>query len=111
MTFGTSFLLPGDMVKVRSWPEIKSVLDESGQLDGLPFMPEMLQYCGMKFTVTKRLERTCEETEGGMRRMRNTVFLDTVRCHGAAHGGCQKGCFIFWKEAWLRRVDRGATAR
>ena len=99
------FLLPGDVVKVRSWPEIRCVLNKNGQTDGLPFMPEMLQYCGTYFTVTKRLERTCEETEGGMRRICNTVFLDTVRCHGSAHGGCQKECFIFWKEASLQKVD------
>jgi hypothetical protein len=107
MSKAMPFLLPGDVVKVRSWPEIRCVLDENGRTDGLPFMPEMLQYCGMCFTVAKRLERTCEETEGGMRRICNTVFLDTVRCHGSAHGGCQKECFIFWKEAWLQKVDGG----
>ena len=26
----------------------------------------------------------------------------SVRCDGAAHGGCQAGCLIFWKEAWLK---------
>jgi hypothetical protein len=27
-----------------------------------------------------------------------------VRCGGESHGGCQAGCLIFWKEAWLKRV-------
>ncbi len=37
-----------------------------------------------------------------MHRMDNTVHLATLRRHGAAHGGCQAGCLLFWKEAWLR---------
>ncbi len=30
-----------------------------------------------------------------------------MRCDGQAHGGCQAGCLIYWKEAWLRRVPAG----
>lgn len=101
----TERLLPGAVVEVRSWEQIAATLDENGMLEALPFMPEMLQHCGREFTVTKRLERTCEETEGSMRRIRGTVFLGDLRCDGAAHGGCQKGCRIFWKEAWLKPVD------
>jgi len=37
--------------------------------------------------------------------MKNAVHLQEVRCDGAAHGGCQAECLVFWKEAWLRRVD------
>lgn len=97
-------LLPGAIVKVRPWHEVAATLDEKGMLDGLPFMPEMRAFCGKTFAVSRRLERTCEETEGGMRRMRNAVFLEGLRCDGAAHGGCQKGCMLFWKEPWLRDV-------
>src|SRR4029077_14974880 len=35
------------------------------------------------------------------RRVDRAVHLNT-RCDGAAHGGCQAGCLIFWKEAWLK---------
>jgi hypothetical protein len=28
-----------------------------------------------------------------------------TRCDGSAHGGCEAGCLIFWKEAWLKRVS------
>ena len=37
--------------------------------------------------------------------MRDTVYLEDLRCDGSGHGGCQAGCRIYWKEAWLRRVD------
>ncbi|SRR5216684_702984 len=103
--------LPGLLVEVRSWPEILSTLDETGKLDGLPFMPEMARFCGKRFRVSKRIERTCEEAEGGMRRIRNTVFLDALRCDGTAHGGCQKGCFIFWKDKWLRNIGEDRNSR
>ncbi|MGC8811393.1 MAG: hypothetical protein ACP5Q3_14195 [bacterium] len=94
-------LLPGTIVRIKSLPEIMSTLDKFGKLEGLPFMPEMAKYCGKIFLVSRRLERTCEESERGMRRIKNVVFLDNLRCDGSAHGGCQKRCFIFWKEDWL----------
>ena len=37
--------------------------------------------------------------------MKNSVHLEGVRCDGEGHRGCQAGCLIFWKEAWLKRVD------
>jgi hypothetical protein len=36
--------------------------------------------------------------------MANAVHLEDVRCDGGAHEGCQAGCLIFWKEAWLKRT-------
>jgi len=100
-------MLPGVIVRVRPWNEIVQTLDEGGMLEGLPFMPEMLAYCGKDFVVSRRLERTCEEIEGGMRRIQNVVFLADLRCDGTGHGDCQKGCMLFWKEAWLRELGPG----
>jgi hypothetical protein len=37
--------------------------------------------------------------------MPNAVHLEEFRCNGAAHGGCQAKCLVFWKEAWLERAD------
>ena len=42
--------------------------------------------------------------------MRDTVFLENLRCDGASHGGCQAECRIYWKEAWLRRVEGDVEA-
>ena len=39
-------LSPGDLVRVRSAAEIFRTLDAEGSFDNLPFMPEMVQYCG-----------------------------------------------------------------
>jgi hypothetical protein len=96
-------LEPGELVRVRSAREIFSTLDERGTLENLPFMPEMVKYCGQTLTVSKRADKTCGP-DHGLRRMRNTVHLSNVRCDGSAHGGCQAACQIYWKEAWLVRV-------
>jgi hypothetical protein len=102
----------GDLVEVRSEQEILATLDDRGELDSLPFMPEMLQYCGKQFTVYKVANKLCDTmSRSGMRRMRDAVHLADVRCDGDAHGGCQTACLIYWKDAWLRRVDEPADAQ
>ena len=97
-------LMPGETVEVRSQAEILQTLDADGALDGLPFMPEMLQYCGQGFQVYRRADKTCDtiDNDGGLR-MRHAVHLADLRCDGANHGGCQAWCSLFWKEAWLKR--------
>jgi hypothetical protein len=94
----------GDWVVVRSKEEILRTLNERGELDGLPFMPEMFQYCGKRFEVYKRAHKTCDPPNGtGGRRMENAVHLRGLRCDGKAHGGCQAACLIFWKQPWLKK--------
>jgi len=92
----------GDWVEVRSKEEILRTLDSDGRLDRMPFMPEMLAFCGKKFQVYKRAHKTCDTvfpTRG--RRVDRAVHLET-RCDGNGHGGCQARCLVFWKEAWLK---------
>lgn len=99
-------LRAGDAVEVHSEEEILATLDDHGAVDGQLFMPEMLEYCGKRFRVYKRADKTCDTiTLTGARRMYDTVHLEGLRCNGQAHGGCQALCFLFWKEAWLKRVD------
>jgi hypothetical protein len=96
---------PGDVVEVRPSAEILATLDASGALNATPFMPEMQQYVGKRFTVSKRVEKICDTINStGSRRMHDTVFLEDLRCDGSAHGGCQAECRIYWKEAWLTPV-------
>jgi hypothetical protein len=83
-------------------------LDDQGTFDGLPFMPEMLKYCGRTLAVTERADKTCAG-DGVVRRMHNTVHLENVRCDGSAHDGCQAACLMFWKEAWLERLENGTV--
>jgi hypothetical protein len=96
----------GEVVEVRSESEILATLDENGELESLPLMPEMLQFCGQRFKVHKLAVKLCDTiNKTGIYRMQHAVHLEDVRCDGQAHGGCQAGCLIYWKEAWLKRVE------
>ena len=102
----------GDWVEVKSADEILATLDEQGRLDGLPFMPEMLQYCGKRLQVFKSAHKSCDTIQDWktMRSMRGAVHLAGARCDGASHGGCQAACLLYWKEAWLKPVGDPTVA-
>jgi hypothetical protein len=112
MAWSLSRFRAGDLVEVRSKDEILATLDSSGCLEGMPFMPEMLAYCGRSFQVRAVAHKTCDTIRNsGGRRLNNTVHLEDLRCTGCAHGGCQAECTLFWKDAWLKPVNgNGAGA-
>ena len=60
MRGGSLKLRPGDIVEVKPAAEILATLDADGALDAMPFMPEMLQYVGRRFTVSRRVEKICD---------------------------------------------------
>ena len=100
----------GDRVLVRSAGEILSTLDDDGTLDDIPFMPEMLEWCGKPFSVQRRVEKICVAGFPWRHFAANdVVILDGPRCDGHSHDGCKHGCRIFWKEAWLRRANAEGT--
>jgi hypothetical protein len=96
----------GDLVEVLSAEEILATLDDRGELDNLPFMPEMLRYCGQRLTVYKVAHKLCDTmTKTGMRRMNDAVHLTAARCDGSAHGGCQTACLLYFKTAWVKPAE------
>src|SRR6266481_5431263 len=94
-------LRAGDRIEVKSSREITETLDAEGTLDGLPFMPEMLPFCGRRFRVARFAEKTCIEYPDMYRirefRGNNVVLLEELRCSGADHDACGRGCTLFWK--------------
>jgi hypothetical protein len=113
MTWLLSRFRTGDFVEICSKHEILATLDQHGCVDGMPFMPEMQQYCGGRFRVAAVAHKTCEsvyQTWKG-RRLQTTVHLDGLRCDGSAHGGCQADCNLFWKDMWLKPAgDKGSCS-
>src|SRR5262245_43362441 len=97
----------GDFVEIRNREEILASLDQYGCVDGMPFMPEMLQFCGQRFRVSAVAHKTCETARGTWkaRRLQKAVHLASLRCDGSAHGGCQADCNLFWKDVWLKPAD------
>ncbi len=97
-------LMPGEWVDVKSLPEILSTLDARHKLRGLEFLPGMEPFCGKRFKVLKRMATLYQEESGQVRRLKNTVLLTDVQCDGLLMK-CDRSCYLFWREAWLRRVD------
>ncbi len=99
----------GDIVEIKSFAEIFETLNKEGMHRGLSFTKEMVQFCGKRFKIFKKLERIVLESTGEMRRMRTpTVILESVFCDGSAHGNCDRSCFCFWREVWLKPVSEPA---
>ena len=111
MSWTLSRFRAGERVVVRSKEEILATLDAQGCVDGLPFMPEMLKFCGQEVTVRAVAHKTCEvafHTALG-RRLDSAVHFG--RCDGSAHGGCQAQCSLYWKDAWLKPVGAAEPPR
>ncbi|MFC1634057.1 hypothetical protein ACFL5Z_04385 [Planctomycetota bacterium] len=96
-------LQPGEFVEVKSVEEIMATLDNNRRNKGLRWMTGMSKYCGHQYRILRRVERIILESNGELRKMKNTVLLDGVICDGAAFNGCDRCCFHFWREVWLRR--------
>jgi hypothetical protein len=102
---------PGGSVQVRNASEILATLDDRGETDGLPFMPELVAHCGARLEIDATAERMCDTINwSGSRRLPDTVLLGSLRCDGSGHDGCQGECRLLWKTAWLRpAAERGSA--
>lgn len=107
MSWPLSRFRAGDLVEVCSAEEVLATLDQDGCCDGMPFMPEMLQYCGKQYRVGAVAHKTCDMIgqPGTARRVHSAVHLAGLRCDGLAHDGCQAECNLFWKDDWLKLAD------
>lgn len=98
-------LQPGDSVEVKSLKEIFATLDRQGKLNGMRFEKEQAKFSGGRFKVAKRVDRIISEADGKLLRAKTpTVLLEEVFCDGKAHAACDRYCFLFWREEWLKRV-------
>ena len=111
MSWSLSRFRTGDLVEVRSKEEILATLGDDGRIAGMPFMPEMLQFCGQQFEVGAVAHKTCETAKRTYkgRRLEKTVHVADLRCDGSAHGGCQAACRLFWRDEWLRPANASAS--
>src|SRR5215510_12863704 len=104
-------LRPGEWVEVRSKEEILRTLDKKGQLDGMPFMPEMFNFCGRRMRVFKSAHKTCDTISGtGGRSVPGAIHLEDARCDGGGHDGCAAKCMLFWRKEWLKPAEGNAPA-
>ena len=96
----------GQTVRVASERQIMSQLDDRGCTEGLPFMSEMLRYCGQEFPVQRWANSVCIFGDKiRFQKMENSVVLEMPRCCGNAHDGCQMACAFLWHTRWLKSHD------
>ena len=95
----------GDWVEVLPLMDVLATLDGRGQLQGVPFMPEMIPFCGERFKITAVMAKICGGG-GGVRAVTGTplLLLGELRCEGSSHDGCSRLCTLLWKTAWLKPV-------
>ena len=104
-------LLPGDAIRIRPLPEILATLDANASLDGMPFQPEMMKFCGGEARVFRCLDKIYDYGRTKhMRRLEGCVLLSNLRCDGSAHDGCGATCYLIWKTEWLQHSPRAEMA-
>jgi hypothetical protein len=100
-------LKPGEIVRIRTKPEVRETLDTVGKNRGLYFgNEETSRHCGKTYPVLTRIDRMILEDSGQMRGINHTVLLRGTECSGLCFGGCARGGYPMWREAWLERVDQ-----
>jgi hypothetical protein len=99
-------LKPGELVEVKSIEDIMSTLDANRKNRGLLWMTGMRKFCGKRYRVLRNVRNIVLESNGELRKMTDTVILEGVVCDGVEFCGCDRSCFHFWREAWLRRVEQ-----
>jgi hypothetical protein len=96
-----------DLVRVRTKDEIVSTLDPFNELKGCAFLDEMHQYCGTEQRVFKAMERFMDERDYKVKKTRGLVLLENNFCTGTpVFGKCDRSCFLFWREEWLKKIER-----
>jgi len=104
-------LKSGDWVRVRSGDEIRSTLNGWRELKGCAFLDDMWQYCGSVQRVLQPLERFLDERDYKVKRCSGVVLLENVICRGTpVFGRCDRGCFLFWREEWLEKLESAQAA-
>ncbi|HMM93449.1 hypothetical protein [Phycicoccus sp.] len=106
-------LQPGELVEVKSLPEIRATLNGNQRNRNLWFDREMVRYCGRRMRVLRRVERLIDEATGEMIVPKTpSIILDGAICVGDYHKLCPRQDYAFFREVWLRRVDneQGGTS-
>lgn len=98
----------GDLIKVRSKPEIQERLDNWGRTGRCSFVTEMYDSCDNIYSVLKTVDYFYDETKKKMCRCKNIVLLEGSLCGGKRRmfsSPCDRSCFYFWHTAWLQKVQ------
>lgn len=101
-------LSKGDIVKVKSATDIKSMLDTREKYQGCRFIDEMYEYCGHTYRVLKIVDHFYDEAKRKVCKCKNIVLLEGVTCSGKQRlysYSCDRNCFFFWHVDWLDKIN------
>lgn len=109
-------LQPGEMVRVRSLPEILETVDEALRNRGMGWHSEMVRLTGRTCRVAGRLEKIINEKTGKMIHLKNdVVILEDGVCLAQYMNNCRRFCprsvYHYFREIWLERVAEPIAAR
>jgi hypothetical protein len=98
----------GELVRVKSLDDIRSTLDTSGRTGGCKFTKPMVRYCEREFRIARRMTKFFDEAQWKMVKCKKLLLLDGSYCDGSggpSTQGCDRMCFVFWREEWLEPVE------
>ncbi|HVZ29550.1 MAG TPA: FAD-dependent monooxygenase [Asticcacaulis sp.] len=98
-------LKSGDWVRIRDADTIRATLNPQARNLGLSFEPEMTRLIGQVRQVDTVVERMIHEETGKMVYLERTVTLKDTYCLGVCAKQCPRANPLFWREAWLERVE------
>jgi hypothetical protein len=109
-------LVAGELVRVRSLPEILATVDVDLRNRGMGFHTEMVPFTGRTFRVLRRVEHIVHEKTGKMVHLRNdAIILEGATCQARYMNNCRRFCpravYAYFREIWLERVEEPGGPR
>jgi hypothetical protein len=97
----------GDMVKVLSYSQIESTLNDKGYFKGLSFQESMEKYCNNTYKVLKLPQYVLDQGGRKINKCKDVVILRGLYCNGKGtieEEGCDRCCLHYWKTDWLKKM-------
>jgi hypothetical protein len=97
----------GDTVRILSYSQIRSTLNDRGVFKNLAFQEPMRKYCNNTYEVFKIPQYVLNNGGRKINRCKDVVILRGLHCNGKGmmtHEGCDTCCLHYWKTDWLKKI-------
>jgi hypothetical protein len=97
----------GDRVRILSYSQIKSTLNDRGYFKRLKFQEPMEKYCNNIYEVLKIPQYVLNNGGTKINKCKDVVILRGLYCDGKGvmtHEGCDMCCLHYWKTDWLKKM-------
>lgn len=99
-------LKSGDWVRVKLPDELSRAMDRNSKNRGLWFDRDMLKHAGQVYRVRGRVDRLIDVNSGKMITVKTPcITLEEVHATGEFQSFGEQHDFLYWREAWLLRLD------